>query len=666
MNSDIFEKNYQLLKETTPFLSAKINAIPYDSVGVANAQDNGICYAIQNEEGIWQPISNPENPIETAKLAINKAEKRLVYGYSPAVLVGLNVGYELDMIYSHFNSRLKYNETFRRIYVIIDSPMHLVGWLKEQDRSHILKYSAIEFHWHTRIDDIVFNCKKDKQRSHYFIPVSSYNETKVVQITSPLVQLYSDRKNETEKIIKENNAYYAKIKDAELSKIIQGCGTRKPKLMMPTHLTSNVVQHSTRSTCKAFENLNWDIEIIEIERELTPWRLVKRINEFKPDIIVNINHLRTEGKNIDCYPPNLMYLTWIQDEMPSVNNSEIGKKWTDMALKIDKNTNAERKRDLIIGYATSLTQFGYPENRLKELSMIVDTNTFKPVEVTKEDKEKYDCEICFASNRGKDTRLTVKDDILPTLAEFGFTEEYLLEIHDDLWKFYREGQVLKSSLEVGTYLLEDKKFVNIVKDLSSDDKNKINTIFQWQMNDMIYRHLVLEWCDELGVKMNLYGQGWNENSKFAKYAKGKIEHGHELNKVYQCAKFALHLNSVEGNHQRLYEIISSGATPLTRDSKTNVTSAELARVFRKIVPVIYDNENQANLSDNEQAMLNDFIFIQSQKILSLKPNIELKNLEHEVQKAIKGHLTKTIDWILPNWNNLLFNSKEELKQILEK
>ncbi len=662
----IFQKNYELLKKKSSFLCAMIKSIPSESIGIAKAQDGGNCYAVQNAQKIWQPITEPNNPLETAKLAIMNSEQRLTVGYSPAVLIGLNVGYELDMIVAHFNSRLKYNEEFRRVYVIIDSPVHLVGWLNAQDRSEVLNNDAIEFYWHKRINNIVLECENDEQRSHYFIPVSSYSKEKVIKITTPLVQLYSNRKHKADKFIEENNAYYANIKDAELAEIIKGCGVRKPRLMMPTHLKSNVVQYSTRDTCKAFKDLDWDIEIIEIERELTPWRLVKRINEFKPDIVININHLRTEGKNIDCYPPNLMYLTWIQDEMSNVNNSETGEEWTKMAIQIDPNTKSERKRDLIIGYATNLVNFGYEKSRLKQLSMIVDTKQFKPIKLTVQDKKKYSCEICFASNRGKESNLAVKEDLLPVLSKFGFTEKYLFEIHDNLWKYYRDNNILRNSAEVGAYLSKDDKFLKIIKDLSLDDKNEINTTFQWQMNDIIYRHLVLEWCDELGVNMNLYGQNWEKHSKLAKYAKGEIKHGSELNKAYQSAKFALHLNSIEGNHQRLTEIISSGGTLLMRSSQKSQISAELASAFRKMLPVFYGNEKMPKFTDDEQSAVNDLIFIKSQNILTTQPNIELNKLEEEVQESIKQHLTQTIDWILPNWNNLLFNSKEELKQILGK
>ena len=68
--------------------------------------------------------------------------------------------------------------------------------------------------------------------------------------------------------------------------------SRPPRLLMPTCAWSTYVQHSARDTCAAFERLGWETRLLKIEAMLTPYHLVRQINEFKPDVFLFIDHLR--------------------------------------------------------------------------------------------------------------------------------------------------------------------------------------------------------------------------------------------------------------------------------------------------------------------------------------------------------------------------------------
>lgn len=564
MPSGFFEKNLSILSSRFPALSEKVKALDISKIGISNSADGGMCYAVMNERNEWIPASNYENPIKAAQASLDKMQHRLIGGLSPAVIVGLYPGYILESVFRYFQSRLNHNEPFRHIYIVIDSVHCLAGWLKASDRTAMLEQEELSFHWHENVHEIVELCEKDLQRSHLFIPLSILPENELNKIIAPLAELYLRRKKEEQLWLKENEDYYNTLTDEKLAEIISGKSGRKPRLLMPTHMSSTVVQYSTRDTCKNFEQMGWDTMILKMERDLSPWLIIKYIHDYRPDVMIFINHLRNEHEGMDLYPKNLMFITWIQDAVPLINSKETAERWNAAVTEKIPETGEARKRDLLIGYVEQVSKFGYLKERLNPLNMIVDSENFKPRKLTPEHLEKYGCDVCFASNRGKPVARIVEEELYPILAPCGFSKDLLMKMHNHLWRGYRNGKTFITYLDLLRELKTIDEFTEVYDKLKEDQKsNSLQRIF-WILNDAIYRHVVLEWCVESGVKLNLYGKGWSENPYFATYAKGEIAHGDELSIAYQCAKYCLHLNPMEGRHQRLVEIILSGATPLTR------------------------------------------------------------------------------------------------------
>lgn len=624
--NQIFAKNFEILGNRFPTLAEKIKeAAPFD-VQTATSKDGGICYVRKNETGQWHALSNPQDPIHQAQLAVKNCEDRLGKGVAPAVVVGLNPGYVLEILYKHFKENYYDNYIPRRIYVVIDSAECLFGWLCQSDRSEILQKEEIEFYWKDEVRRIVRLCKKNDQRSHLFIPVSSLPEHVTLTLIDPLAKFFLERQEEEKKLFEENCRYYEKITDDELDSIFKGEAERNPRLMIPSHASSTVVQYSVRDTAAMFEKEGWDVKIIYMKTDLSRWRINKDINEFKPDIYMQVNHLRTE--NIGFYPPHLMFVTWVQDTVSYINNSESAKTWNDHVQ------SKKERRDIIIGYVGQIKQYGYQEDRLEECPMIVNQDIFKERELTAEEKAKYECDICFASNRSKETSLIVKEDLTPKLEKFGFTEDILMSIHDHLWEYYRDEKTCVGYVQLEDKIIELPEVCALIEKLiNKDDHDFVIQRIYWELNDVIYRHIVLEWIDEMGdKKLHLYGRGWENHPKFSKYAKGILQHGEELALAYQSAKHCLHLNSLEGEHQRLNEIIDAGGTPLLRSI----------------------------LEDKDYARFQDVI--KATKDLNLPNPAFLKTLLNFSEKATKQYpfklfVQKVNDWLTQYRNGILHKVK---------
>ena len=405
-NNSLFA-NLEILDKRFPSLAQKILQISSIDIEVTNAQDNGHCYAIRIETGQWAPITNPINPIEQATKAIQSMEARLLNGMSPALIVGLSPGYELEIVYKHFKDAYEsHGHPFRRIYVLVHSAASLIAWLKAQDRSEILNNEQVEFYWHDEVPKIIEQCEADWRRSHHFIPMTSLDDKTVTSILKPLEQFYIRRKAEADETLAKLECYYDNIPDEDLDLIMNQQADRPPRLMMPTHSSSTVVQYSTRDTLDLFESEGWEVKMIKADTEITHWSMIQQLNEFKPDLVISINHLRTEEKE-KCYPDNLMFITWVQDTLAAINNSDIAKEWNEMVQA------KSLKRDKIIGYINQVRKYGYLEDRLNECPMVVNPKIFKKYELTEEEHEKYSCDVCFASNASKTTDQIIVEELAP-------------------------------------------------------------------------------------------------------------------------------------------------------------------------------------------------------------------------------------------------------------
>jgi hypothetical protein len=200
------------------------------------------------------------------------------------------------------------------------------------------------------------------------------------------------------------------------------------------------------------------------------------------------------------------------------------------------------------------------------------------------------------------------------------------------------------------------------------------------LNDTIYRHVVLEWADELGVEMHLYGQGWSNHPRFARYARDPVAHGAELNVAYQAARRCLHLNIAQGLHQRLHEIAASGANLLLRSQLSRMPPVgepprevmfRLATAFRiqggrSAGPNLNFDPLRPDICTtlSESTALTDWLFnlarFHYQQEVSSTGSLSLDYFERNIQKLMGAALELRLDWNLENWAEHVFFSRDEL------
>jgi hypothetical protein len=649
------EANMAALRSRYPKLAELLDGYPdKDAVCLLKAKDGGTCYGLK-KNGTVVPLTDCNRPLTKIQNELMRNSAALNDFTKQVLIVGLYPGDELLYIFDRYE-RAPEPKAKQRIILCIDSMACLQGFLTSYDARAIIESDRVHVFQGEDAQIEVQKMREQPDSSYSFTLISGAPGAVLDGILPHFARFNEERRKEALRLQAENNAYYNNISDAQLADAIAGRAGRSPRFMTTTSAWSTVVQHSARDTCASFRAAGWETEQINVKSMLTPYFLAKRINEFKPDIFLFINHLRTEAK--EAYPDNMLFLTWIQDFCPLINQTDAAAKWKDAAEAVDPATGRARRRDFIIGYAQQLKKYGYPHDRLFDLNMIVNPEIFKPREISNSLREKYRCDVCFASNWVRSAEQAINEEIAPALSAFHIGEPLLLDILDHLRNRYREGESFTTYSELETELVKIKDFNLVFSALSNEDRDRAILLIFWRINDPIYRQTVLEWCDELGVDLKLYGLGWDKHPGLARHAAGPIEHGEELSAAYQVAKYSLHLNSMEGMHQRLLEITASGGRPITRlRNKSGIISKELAGAYR-------NKADGKPLSKHEQMAWNDWAFGIVSGILRQNPAMESADLQNMLEQTFTRRLNSKFDWAMPDWGKFSFNSKNELAAIL--
>ncbi len=581
--STLLDANMGALRRHRGDLAARLDRVAAkQDVRVFEAADGGIAYGLRRN-GHVAPITNPVNPLARINEQFREWESRLRDFTRPILVLGVYPGVEALHL---FNLREQAVGVYceQPLWICVDSLLAFYGFLQAYDATALLASPRVELFTSDEMPAKVDWLRDNPQFPYLFSMITLSPPQTQETVLGPLVDLAQERAQLIEKYQAENADYYARISDRDLAQIVAGSAGRKPRLMVPSCAWSTVVQYSIRDTCAAFERAGWETRILRSPAMLTPHHAMEAIHSFKPDVFLYVNHLRQEVAGV--VPDDLLMVSWIQDSSPHINNAEVAEKWNEAA--------GTRSRDLLVGYTEQLRDYGYREDRLQPLGMIVNPEIFKPRELTGEQKRKYGCDVCFASNCGMPTDRRVKEVLVNLFAEHGLDEATLMGYHDRLWEHYRAGKTITDYCQLVDFLRLDASPYDTV----------VQLLF-WRLNDVVYRHVVIEWLDEYArahpdFKLHLYGKGWGRHPRFAKYAKGALAHGEELSIAYQAARYCLHLNSLEREHQRVCEIALAGGQLLTRVGRNRGIlggdSSDMEMIFHAAARAIRKNDR---LSETE-------------------------------------------------------------------
>jgi spore maturation protein CgeB len=328
------------------------------------------------------------------------------------------------------------------------------------------------------------------------------------------------------------DTYYGALTVEKISSRFNRCDAEPLRIVCVTSLFTTVLQYSTRDVARAFEKLGCEVKVVK-ERSacdrMVLSEVMRVLSEFKPDMLFTINHLRAEYK--EALPRNMLFVSWVQDEMAHLFEPGLAKKTTDA--------------DFIYAVAPSTVErcekTGY--KNVKLLCMATNPDIyFAP----QEKNPKYECDIALITNVSMPETLQQYPELVPHIV-----------------RLIREEDLVVFPIENAKAVLARAE-----KDLSMRVDEKIRADVLWYILNRIARYArrteVALWAKQAGYRLKLYGDGWETIPELQEFACGRVASGDELRDLYFSARLHLHINEGINMHQRVFECISSGGFILVR------------------------------------------------------------------------------------------------------
>ncbi len=430
-------------------------------------------------------------------------------------------------------------------------------------------------------DRIVFYDSKDWLE--HSILEEGYRFPKIIggnlseEIKDLLKDISNKYKQEFTKYHKEALKYYKENSKEIIKHIKEG----NPRILFDTTRFSTALQYHIRDCKEAANRRGLKTElIIEKDRLCTGWSdlfYIKKVVEFKPDIIFMIDHFRHEN-SIVAVLNELVFVCWVQDPLSSIMDKEIPLKLTN--------------KDFILNHFTTWKDFkevGYNEKYVIDAPVASNPFLYKPYPLNEEEKKKFSCDICFVCHAsdvdGHINRLLQNIPVLhePIRAVYKGYQAYVYETGN---VFYTK-KVFKDYIEGALQCHYNVTLVpSLLEDLAED--------MYMRFNLAVFRQALVDWILDAGfTNIKLWGNGWTKEEKYKKYAMGPAENGETLSKIYQASKIVVGNNIIITAASRAWETMLSGGFYMSNYIPEEVDWSDIRKIIEvgKDVIMFYNRDD---------------------------------------------------------------------------
>jgi hypothetical protein len=340
-------------------------------------------------------------------------------------------------------------------------------------------------------------------------------------------------------------ALYAANTDASIAARLRS-GAKLRVLGLTARFTT-FLQHSMRDWLAAFAAMGHETRLL-IEQadheQLNSLVVAEMAAEFRPDLILMIDHYRGELGGMPATCPAVM---WVQDYLPNIFNKSAGA--------------AQTPYDYVIGYNRTecTTKFDYPASRFLSVHVGVNEERFAPPDLNEEDRRRFECDISFVGHASKPAEAIIREAVEQTTPE---AKPLLMDAFERLRAVYAEGHALTHPLHIRGIIEQACVQLRLAPD--ADSLQRITDLFTHRINNALFRHQALGWAADAGVNLHVYGNGWEQNPRFARFARGPADNATALRKIYRASRINLQAIPHGSVHQRLLEGLCAGGFFLCR------------------------------------------------------------------------------------------------------
>lgn len=532
---DFLETNLLALQKNQPDIFKILIGHPVDpSYQIATVPD-GSLVIFRDADGKRTILSHPENAAGQAEIFIHRNAASFTTE-KPFFFAGTLAGYEITAMIQKESAEDW--RTPRAYYVYSDNPDMLRMTLAIHDWSGLINDARLYF---------FLGADAQKQLLRFFDtdPAKPQPDQVLVLGGGPTAQdalaaLQQAKEKMAESTVANKkilDEYYESLSASELA--AAWLDFSRMRILLISNRRSYFIQYSIRDIRMAFESLGATVEVLEekspVDKMSGTW-LLSALEKFRPHGLVFIDHLRSEYGSI--YPERLPFICWLQDYMPGVHSNPDPKGITD--------------RDLVVGTTDRMDQSVYSPSRLFRLPCLTNRHLYAVPKTAP--SESPASEFSFVSNISDSTD-SLCAQLIERYTPLGSkVQDCIREIYNVIKDLYAHGTMYEDfqSFHQAAY--------PIVKD--ADSKLAKDSDFYFQLYNSLVgaavRHQVLDWISRDGHELSCWGRRWEEHPFLSTHAKGEIENGDDLARLYRNTTFNLHVNQFAVEHPRILDGIMAG------------------------------------------------------------------------------------------------------------
>lgn len=338
-----------------------------------------------------------------------------------------------------------------------------------------------------------------------------------------------------EQVEKEREAL-AEIYKKQIQNFKPNFQDKKLRVLIPSNKETTVMKHISKNIANAFEQTGkYEVCHLIQENDMQDMDYLiyyHKVDEFKPHITFNINHMNNEFLNEYVYN-----FIWFQDTMEIVTNNE---------------PLNQRKRDHILcllpGIKNVLENKGAKNTQLQDFC--IDTSIYKKRPEIKKEKK-----VVFIGGSYKNNTMPYENALKLNNIEETISEATKEDIIQELLDIYKTQ---------GTFYLEQIKF------LARKFKCSIQYFNSYAIPLVVRDYTLLELVkNNIDYELEIYGWGWEEYEELKPYYKGVLNYGEDISKVYNSATYAIVTHPSYTIQQRTLESLASNCTALVYDCTKN-------------------------------------------------------------------------------------------------
>lgn len=325
----------------------------------------------------------------------------------------------------------------------------------------------------------------------------------------------------------------------------------KLRILIPTSRYTTYLQHACADLRDALSALGHECLLLTEPDDsslMISSDYLSAIDAFDPDLLIAMNHTRASFSGL--LPKQLPVLTWIQDAMGHLFNSEQGESVGEL--------------DFVVGmiHRDLIDKFGFSEQQTCWHPMVASAAKF----AINSSSDARSCEIAYVTHQSE-----------PVHAQ---CERLIHEFAQEIPERRSELEMLAQRVQqiIATHGVRVHPELNRALDecfFPDSDPSTLPILranvlhgFVLPIAERSFRHQTIQWAAEIAQRrdwtLKLFGSGWESHPDFAQYAQGPLEHGSALASCYQNAAVHLHASIQQPLHQRVTECLLSGGLPITR------------------------------------------------------------------------------------------------------